>query len=78
MVAKIEECQYIIGYEFQDSHIICEALQMAGSRITVSGARQIPNGNKRLAILGDNALEIVLCRAWYNGGGAKGTIRYFL
>lgn len=76
MMSKIEACQSIIGYEFQDHHIVWEALQMAGSGITTSGGRQIPNGNKRLAILGDNALEIILCQRWYAGGKAKGALRY--
>lgn len=72
MTDKINACQDIIGYQFQD-HLICwEALQVAGSGVYKAGGREIPNGNKRLAVVGVLALDLVLCQDWYSSGANEG------
>jgi len=63
-----------VGYHFNDPHVAWEALQMAGSGVFFSGGRKISDGNKRLAVLGDLALELILCKNWYEGGDQKGAL----
>jgi hypothetical protein len=72
MTVRVKQCYDIIGYVFNDPHVLWEALQMAGSGVSVIGKRSVPDGNKRLAVLGDLALEIILCKKWYDGGDSKG------
>jgi hypothetical protein len=72
MPGKVKDCQEILGYQFNDHHLCCEALQTAGNGITVSGTRRIPNGSKRLAILGDFVLGLLLSQEWYRGGTPEG------
>ena len=59
MSEKIEGVEIIIGYDFQDPLILWEALQAAGSGVTSAGTRRFPDGNKRLAILGNKILSFV-------------------
>jgi hypothetical protein len=50
-VAKVET---IIGYKFaKDPTLLWEALQAAGSPVRAAGGREILDGNKKLAALGD-------------------------
>jgi ribonuclease III len=72
MQSKLNKCQDIIGYEFNNRHLGWEALQMAGNGISRSGGRSCPSGNKRLAIMGDSILGVVLSKPWYDGGKAEG------
>lgn len=68
MMNKVHACETIIGYQFQDPHICWEALQVAGSGVYRTGGRNIANGNKRLAIVGDAAIDLVLSKDWYESG----------
>lgn len=45
---------------------------MAGSGVFTIGGRSIPDENKRLAVLGDLALEGIRCRKWSDGDSSKG------
>ncbi len=72
MSEKIEGVESVIGYDFQDPLILWEALQAAGSGVTSAGTRRFPDGNKRLAILGNKILELCLVITWYNGAGVRG------
>ena len=72
MAAKVQQCQKILGYEFTDQYLCWEALQMAGNGISSAGKRPIPNGNKRLAILGQFALGLVLSQEWYDAHADEG------
>lgn len=64
----------IIGYNFSDSLILWEALQAAGSTVRSAGTRRFPDGNKRLAVLGDTILKLVLVSEWYNSADARGIV----
>ena len=66
--------QDIIGYNFADPLILWEALQAAGSGNTFAGNRRFPEGNKRLAVLGDTILQLVLVRDWYDTARVRGTL----
>lgn len=72
MLQKVRRCQETIGYEFKDEHLGWEALQMAGNGIKRSGSRVFDNGNKRLAILGEFVIDIILSQEWYQSGGDEG------
>ena len=72
MISNVNACQAIIGYQFQDPYLCWEALQVAGSGVTEILGRHIPNGNKRLAVVGDLALDFVLSQDWYLSGADEG------
>ncbi|KAK7752909.1 hypothetical protein SLS62_005068 [Diatrype stigma] len=48
--AKLEAAQIAIGYRFKQPALLWEALQAAGSSVT------LPEGNKQLAVVGDKLL----------------------
>ncbi|KAL8861713.1 MAG: hypothetical protein Q9178_001914 [Gyalolechia marmorata] len=71
MNKAVDGVEPLIGYAFQDRFLLWEALQAAGSSVFRAGDRTIPNGNKRLALLGDTILQLVLAEQWYAGGQAR-------
>ncbi|ERF69526.1 hypothetical protein EPUS_01855 [Endocarpon pusillum Z07020] len=73
MLPKVDHCQEILKYQFKDRDLCWEALQMAGSGVRSAGSRSIPNGNKRLAIVGDFVLDLILSKDWYDSGALEGT-----
>lgn len=68
--------QNILGHDFQDTSLLWEALQVAGSGIYMvqgrNGQRLIPVGNKRLAVYGDAAIANALSRSWFWTGASQG------
>ncbi|KAL8830789.1 MAG: hypothetical protein Q9170_005572 [Blastenia crenularia] len=66
MERAVHGIEAIIGYTFDDPYLVWEAVSAAGSVVS-GGGRQFPNGNKRLAILGDTVLQLVLAEDWYSG-----------
>ncbi|QDS72453.1 hypothetical protein FKW77_009561 [Venturia effusa] len=70
--AKIAQAEAAIDYIFQDANIIWEALQAPGSNVVRSGARQIPNGNKHLAVVGDAVLKLLVNVENYEQGLTRG------
>lgn len=69
----VKGCQAVLGYEFNDSDLLKEALQAAGSPVFAVGGRHLPDGNKRLAVLGDAALKLILIRDGYVHDESRGT-----
>jgi hypothetical protein len=65
MPSKIHRCEQLLAYTFTDPNICSEALQAAGNGVYRAGPRTFRNGNKRLALLGDAALDLVLAEDWY-------------
>lgn len=72
IATKVREVQNIIGYTFEDHFILWEALQAPGSITRLFGRRNMPDGNKRLAILGDTIMKLVLIEEWYEGAEDRG------
>ncbi|KAL8719450.1 MAG: hypothetical protein Q9225_003539 [Loekoesia sp. 1 TL-2023] len=72
MDQAVHGVESIIGYTFDDPYLVWEAISAAGSIITL-GHRRFPNGNKRLAILGDTVLHLALAEAWYEGTEPRAT-----
>lgn len=65
---KVEK---ILEYEFRDNSLLYEAL--IAYPLDTHG-RNFSDGNKRLAMLGDCALKLVVARGCYAKGLSKGTL----
>lgn len=76
MALAVQGVQDIIGYTFADPYLVREAISAAGS-IVSAGTRRFPNGNKRLAILGDTVLQLALAEDWYAGTEPRGKMNHF-
>lgn len=70
--AKIARAEAVIDYSFQDANIVWEALQAPGSGVVRSGTRSIRDGNKRLAIVGDAVLKLIINVENYEQGLTRG------
>lgn len=57
------EFESLIGYQFHDRGLMEESLKESGPAAA---------GNKRLALLGDTVLELMLLRRWYCEGNTTG------
>ncbi|KAL9607914.1 MAG: hypothetical protein Q9167_007217 [Letrouitia subvulpina] len=65
-----QDAENIIGYQFNDSLLLYEAFQAAGS--WSSGHRMFPEGNKRLAVVGDTVLQLALAETWFESLETRG------
>ena len=85
MVSTVARLQNIIGYKFKNAQLGWEAVQAPGSitrvgetvhartaKDTAVGFERLPDGNRRLAVIGDTALRLALCEDWYLGDEARG------
>lgn len=70
----LQTVQDIIGYRFREQLILWEAMQAAGSNVRSAGDRVFVDGNKRLAVIGDTVLQLVLAERWYSGGSVRGVV----
>jgi hypothetical protein len=64
IVAASSWVQNTLGYSFQDTGLLEEALDMTGLRSAGS--------NGRLAMIGDSRLKDVILDDWYASGASKG------
>lgn len=62
--------QKMIGYEFTTASLLEEALYAGGP--TTIGGRSIKEGNKRLAMIGDHLLSLVICITDYRADLTRG------
>lgn len=71
---KVERVMAILGHRISDGHLghLWEALQLPGSGVFQIDGRAITEGNKRLAIVGDRALELASVMQWRLSGHARG------
>lgn len=65
--AIIEAVETIIQYRFNHTALLWDALQCPGSPNAAH-----PNGNKRLAIIGDAVLLLGLAEDWFKGDETVG------
>ena len=70
----LQAVQNIIEYRFKEQLILWEAMQAAGSNVRSAGDRKFLDGNKRLAVIGDTVLQLVLAEKWYSGGTVRGIL----
>jgi hypothetical protein len=68
--ARVKACEDIIDYTFEDKEKIWEALQITGTRGQVRGNE----GNKRVALVGDRVLNLILVEEWHASGERRGRI----
>jgi hypothetical protein len=62
----ISGVEAIIGYNFTTLSLLWEALQAPGSGVFQAGDRQLSNeGNRRMAMLGDTLLQLVIQQDWW-------------
>ncbi|KAL8909412.1 MAG: hypothetical protein Q9207_000247 [Kuettlingeria erythrocarpa] len=59
-------CEKTLGYSFEDILLLWEALQADGALISRGSMPRYRAGNKRLAIVGDRVLELLLSLKWYD------------
>lgn len=69
ITAEVEEK---LGYTFRNRDILWEALQAPNSIGSGVPGLDLTDGNKRLALVGDAALKLVLLKRWYREGGSRG------
>lgn len=62
-VAAIEA---LTGYHFRNIDHLWLALQAAGSPVFRIGGRRVgSDGNKRLAVVGDSVISLMICTRWF-------------
>ncbi|KAJ4301839.1 hypothetical protein N0V90_003935 [Kalmusia sp. IMI 367209] len=66
-VVRAENC---IGYKFKDKMVCVEALKMSGSNFPLYWQGTVADiaPNNRLALLGDRAMALAMCRFWWYSG----------
>lgn len=88
MAPTVRKLQSRIGYNFRNAQYLWEAVQAPGSIVRsgeVEGAgtgrhsvgfQRFPDGNRRLAVLGDTVLKLALVEDWYRGEAVRGMATY--
>ena len=75
----VRKLQAKLGYTFKNSQYLWEAVQAPGSIShpdevpSAAKLHKFPNGNKRLALLGDTILKLAILEDWYKGPESRGT-----
>ncbi|KAL9596605.1 MAG: hypothetical protein Q9219_005688 [cf. Caloplaca sp. 3 TL-2023] len=64
-LTRTHACEQVIGYEFKGPLLLWEALQADGSPIALGCNPRFRSGNKRLAVVGDRVLDLLLSLKWY-------------
>lgn len=70
----LQAVQGIIGYRFKERLLLWEAMQGVGSNVNSAGKRAFVDSNKRLAVIGDTVLQLVIAEKWYGGGTTRSTV----
>ena len=70
--ATIQAVETLIQYKFGNTELLWEALQSSKVLVDSTGAKVPPDGNKRLAIVGDAAMQLTLAEGWYKGIRSRG------
>lgn len=68
---SIAQAQNILGYGFENVSYLREALHAAGSGFIKDG-QILHEGNKRLAVLGNAVVQLILQQDWYASGESRG------
>ncbi|KAF1948111.1 ribonuclease III [Byssothecium circinans] len=58
----------ILEYQFSNPNLLNEALLAAGASVSSKDIHGDPQGNKRLALLGDSVLQEAILEPWYSSG----------
>ncbi|KAJ9643484.1 hypothetical protein H2199_004163 [Coniosporium tulheliwenetii] len=68
---SIAQAQTILGYQFNNVAYLREALHAAGSGFIKDGQQILHEGNKRLAVLGNAVIQLILQQDWYGSGRSR-------
>ena len=71
---RIHAVETLVRYRFHNPALLWEALQGPSVLIDSAGKPVPPDGNKRLAIVGDAAIRLALAENWYPGKTSKGKV----
>jgi dsRNA-specific ribonuclease len=69
MAERNQSFEHEIGYNFNSQALLEEALRAPGN--TTPGDKSLV-GNKRLALVGDSVVAVMLLDRWYKGGSSTG------
>ncbi len=84
MAPIVHRLEQTIGYKSNDARYLWEAVQAPGAILRSeevagpgavrhsAGHQRLPDGNRRLAIIGDTALKLALVEDWYKGEEIRG------
>lgn len=67
-----DEFQRLIDYSFRTHSLLEETLKSAGSAVSDPNIQGDRHGNKRLALLGDAVLSMMLLSNWYHTEASTG------
>lgn len=67
--SKVADLESIIHYSFANKSFAWEALQLPGNGFETLS---MLNGNKRLAIIGDLVIDLILSEPWYDSRKDEG------
>lgn len=82
----VRQLQTRLDYKFRDVGLLWMAVQAPGAVLRSGeavgdaterhsvGFVRIPDGNRRLAILGDTVLKLALVEDWYEGSESRGKV----
>jgi ribonuclease-3 len=73
--AAIGAVETLIQYKFHDTELLWEALQTTKVLLGNARAAVPPDGNRRLAIVGDAAMQLALAEDWYRTSDSRGRSR---
>ncbi|KAI1505586.1 hypothetical protein F5X99DRAFT_249078 [Biscogniauxia marginata] len=76
--AKLTKAQKVLGYEFKTPEILWESLQAPGSDVKFLNDRQLPEGNKPLAGIGDKVFALIAVLDSYDRGDNVGATNSLL
>lgn len=86
MAPTVRKVQSRIGYNFKNAQYLWEAVQAPGSIVRTGevegagterhslGFQRFPDGNRRLAVLGDTVLKLALVEDWFKEEGSRGMV----
>ena len=72
---RIHAAETLVWYRFHNPALLWEALQGPTVIIDIAGQQVPPVGNKRLAIVGDAAIQLVSAEDWYPAKTSKGMVK---
>ena len=64
----------IILHQFEDNHLLTEALEAAGAHKHSDTKSEKDEGNKRLAMIGDALIRLAILDDWYPNGATIGKL----
>ena len=64
----------LLNYTFANENLLLEALYAGG--LALIGGRAVKEANKRLALVGDRAMDLILAHEDYGNESTRGTPQY--